>query len=319
MTACLLEAVPNFSEGRDRSLVQAIVEAMRAAGADVLDWHMDVDHHRSVVTVVGVPEVVEEAAIAGARVAVERIDMTRHRGVHPRIGAVDVLPFVPLVGLTLLDARASARRVGVRIVRELDVPIFYYGQASDPPGRQLSELRRGGFEQLLEGWPEDRTPDVLPEGWPHAGAHPRAGATCVGARRVLLAWNVRCDGVDLDGAKRVARALRERGGGPTGVRALAFALPSRAAIQISMNVEDPEIASPMAVFARLEQLLAAEGGTVAETEVVGLVPDTLMCSAAADRMKLEAGAAQRLLSGRLVQHLAEHCEQRSSGPPLRGE
>jgi glutamate formiminotransferase len=319
MTARLLEAVPNFSEGRDRSLVLAIVEAMRTAGADVLDWHMDVDHHRSVVTVVGVPEVVEEAAIAGARVAVERIDMTRHRGVHPRIGAVDVLPFVPLVGLTLLDARASAHRVGARIVRELGVPIFYYGQASDPPGRQLSELRRGGFELLLAGWPQGRSPDVAPAEWSYAGAHPTAGATCVGARRVLLAWNVRCDGVDLAGARRVAGALRERGGGPTGVRALAFELPSRAAIQISMNVEDPEVASPMAVFARLESLLAAEGGRVLETEVVGLVPDTLMCSAAADRLHLEMGAAQRLLSGRLVQHLAENCEPRPSAPPLRGE
>ena len=319
MTARLLEAVPNFSEGRDRSLVLAIVEAMRAAGADVLDWHMDVDHHRSVITVVGVPEVVEEAAIAGARVAVERIDMTRHRGVHPRIGAVDVLPFVPLVGLTLLDARAAARRVGVRIARELGVPIFYYGQASDPPGRQLSDLRKGGFEQLVARWPEDRLPDAVPVGWLHAGAHPRAGATCVGARRVLLAWNVRCEGVDLAAAKRVAGALRERGGGPLGVRALAFELPSRAAIQISMNVEDPDVASPMAVFARLEQLLATEGGTVVETEVVGLVPDTLMCSAAADRLRLEAGAGERLLSGRLVQHLAEHCNARPTVPPLRGE
>jgi glutamate formiminotransferase len=319
MTARLLEAVPNFSEGRDRSLVQAIVEAMGAAGADVLDWHMDEDHHRSVVTVVGVPEVVEEAAIAGARVAVERIDMTRHRGVHPRIGAVDVLPFVPLVGLTLPEARASARRVGARIVRELGVPIFYYGQASDPPGRKLSDLRRGGFELLVAGWTQDRTPDSVPDVWPYAGAHPTAGVTCVGARRVLLAWNVRCEGVDLAGAMRVAGALRERSGGLAGVRALAFELPSRGTIQISMNVEDPDVASPIVVFARLEQLLADEGGNVVETEVVGLVPDTLMCTAAADRLRLEAGAGQRLLSARLVKHLAEHCEPRPSVPPLRGE
>lgn len=306
MTARLLEAVPNFSEGRDRSVVLAIVEAMRAAGADVLDWHMDTDHHRSVVTVVGRPDRVEEAAVAAARVAIERIDLTGHHGVHPRIGALDVLPFVPLAGLTLTEAQESARRVGRRIVDDLGVPIFYYGNASDPPGRELGELRRGGFERLVTAWPEDRNPDGLPEGWPHPGAHPTAGATCVGARRVLLAWNVQCAGVDLAAARRVAGALRERGGGLAGVRALAFELSSRRAIQISMNLEDPDATPPIVVFAALERLLAAEGGEVIETEVVGLVPDALVYSAAVDRLRLEPGAGGRLLSRRLLDHLIGH-------------
>ncbi len=315
MTAPLLEAVPNFSEGRDRSIVLAIVDAMCEAGADVLDWHMDADHHRSVVTAVGPPDVVEEAALAGVRVAVERIDLRRHRGVHPRIGAVDVLPFVPLVGLTLADARAVAHRAGGRIVREAGVPIFYYGEASDPPGRRLADLRRGGYERLVAGWPEGRVPDALPAEWHHVGAHPTAGATCVGARDVLLAWNVISEGVDLAAAKRVAARLRERGGGPKGVRALAFELPSRRVIQISMNLEDPEAVSPMEVYGRLERLLEEEGGRVAETEIIGLLPDALVMSAAQERLRLEPGAKDRLLTRRVLEHLASRRVERSTAPP----
>lgn len=314
MTAPLLEAVPNFSEGRDPAIVGAIVHAMREAGADVLDVHVDGDHNRSVLTLVGTPQVVEDAALAGARVAVEHIDLRRHRGVHPRVGALDVLPFVPLVGLTLEDARAVAHRAGARIVRELDVPIFYYGFASDPPGRGLAELRQGGYEALVDGWPTGREPDGVPERWPHPGAHPRSGVTCVGARRILLAWNVRCEGVDLAGARRVAGGLRERRSGFPGVRALALELPSDGGIQISMNLEDPEAVSPMAVFEALERSLAAEGGRVAETEIIGLAPDALIVSAALDRMRLEPTVAGRLLSRRLLEHMAGDRVSRPSPP-----
>lgn len=315
MTAPLLEVVPNFSEGRDPRIVRAIVEAMRAAGAEVLDWHMDADHHRSVVTAVGEPAIVEEASVAGARVAIESIDLRRHRGVHPRIGAVDVLPVVPLLGLSLREARAVAHRLGDRIARELDVPIFYYGHASNPPGRPLSELRRGGHEALVAGWPEGRRPDVLPEAWPHPGAHPAAGATCVGARPLLLAWNVVVRGVDLATARRVARRLREGEGGLPGVRALALALPQRGVLQISMNLEDPDRNPPMRVFTMLERLIEAEGGTVEETEVVGLAPDALFTSAAEDRLRLESGTSDRLLSRKLLGHVAAQAGRRAPVAP----
>ena len=187
MTARLLETVPNFSEGRDSRVIAEIVEAMRGSGADVLDVSADADHHRAVVTAVGSPAVVEAAAVAGARVAVKRIDLRRHAGVHPRIGAVDVVPFVPLCGLSMDDASASARRVGERLAREVGLPVFFYGAASEPPGRRLAELRRGGYETLVQNWPADRRPDVQPADWPHRGAHPSAGAVCVGARKLLLA------------------------------------------------------------------------------------------------------------------------------------
>ena len=312
MTARLLEAVPNFSEGRDHGVIDAIVEAMRSAGADVLDWSADEDHHRAVVTVVGTPPVVEEAAIAAARIAVERIDLRHHSGVHPRIGALDVLPFVPLVGLTMADARASARRVGERLAREVGVPVFYYAQASDPPGRGLAELRRGGFEQLARGWPADRTPDVAPASG-HAGAHPSAGATCVGARPLLLAWNVYVEGIDRSQAATVARALRESSGGMTGVRALALELPRKGAIQISMNLEDPDANAPMAVFRAVESLVKEQGGRVLETEVIGMVPDALVMGAAAERLRLGRGGAGRLLSQRLLAHLAHAATPATGG------
>ena len=304
MSAAVLEAVPNFSEGREPAVVEEIVEAMRAAGADVLDWSMDPDHHRSVVTMMGPPPVVEEAAVAAARVALARIDLRRHRGVHPRIGALDVLPFIPLAGLTMEDARASARRVGRRLAEELGIPVFFYAQASDPPGRRLAELRRGGFEALAAGWPPDRRPDLLPPAWPHPGAHPTAGAVCVGARPVLLAWNVYVGGVTFDDAAAIAAQIRERGGGFRGLRALALQLPRRDRLQISMNLEDLEATSPMEVFRRIEALVAERGGSVLETEVVGLLPDELVLSAAADRLRLTGATTRRLLSRRLAEHLA---------------
>ena len=298
--APLIEAVPNFSEGRDPAVVLAIVEAIRAAGADVLDWSADADHHRSVVTLVGAPEVVEDAAVAGARVAVERIDLNRHEGVHPRVGALDVLPFVPVAGASMADARASARRVGQRLSQELGIPVYFYGAASEPPGRPLSALRKGGFETLRAAWPSERPADLIPDAWPHTGAHPTAGVTCVGARPVLLAWNVFVTGVDLDAARRIARSLRESAGGFLGVRALALRLPSTKRLQISMNLENVDVTPPMDVFRRLELLLHEQGGAVEETEIIGMLPDQLLWGAAADRMKLAPETAARLLSRGLL-------------------
>ena len=304
MTARVLEVVPNFSEGRDLEVVEAIAGAMADCGAEVLDWSADPDHHRSVITVVGSPEQVEDAAVAGARVAFDRIDLRRHQGVHPRIGALDVLPFVPLVGLTLDDARTVARRAGQRIARELGVPVFFYGHASDPRGRPLAALRSGGFERLVEGWPVDRRPDLLPGEWAHPGAHPTAGACCVGARPVLLAWNVVLDGVTLDAAREIAREMRTVRSGLDGVRAMAVWLTSRSAVQVSMNLEDPDRTTPADVFAYLEGLVRKHGGSVRETEIIGMVPDQLLESVAAQRLRLQENTSTRMLSRRLVDYLA---------------
>jgi glutamate formiminotransferase len=300
----VLEAVPNFSVGRDAAVVVEIAEAARAAGADVLDWSADADHNRAVITWIGTPPIVEAAAVAAAAVALRRIDLRSHRGLHPRIGALDVMPFVPVAGLSMEDARQSARRVGLRLADELGLPVFYYAGASDPPGRALSDLRRGGFEGLVGGWPEDRMPDVLPHDWPHPGAHPTAGAVCVGARPVLLAWNVVVDGVALDVAKRIAASIRAANGGIAGVRALAFQLASSGRVQISMNLEDAEHNSPLQVFRRIEEHVAERGGRILETEIIGMLPDRLLLEAAADRLKIAEPDASKQLTRRVLHHAA---------------
>lgn len=299
----VLEAVPNFSEGRDLTLVGEIAASMERPGVEVLDWSADADHHRCVITTIGDPDSVEAAVFDAAAVAVEAIDLRRHQGVHPRIGALDVLPFVPLAGMQMDDAVASAHRVGVRIARELGVPVYWYGAASSPPGRRLAALRRGGFEGLVDGTGTDRTPDLVPDEWRHPGLHPTAGATCVGARDLLLAWNVYVHDLQLSEAREIAAAIRESGGGFRGLRALAFRLPQRDAVQISMNLEDLRAARPMDVYRRIEELARERGGSAGETEVIGMMPDELTLSAAADRMQLIGADNGRLLSRRLARHL----------------
>jgi glutamate formiminotransferase len=230
--------------------------------------------------------------------------------VHPRIGALDVLPFVPLVGTDMRDAIASARRVGAAI-GGLGLPVFYYGMASKPPGRGLAELRRGGFEGLGEAFAAGLAPDE-PAGarLPHASA----GATCVGAREVLLAWNVFVDGLGLEDVRAVATKIRERGGGFPGLRALGIHLPGSDRLQISMNLEDPERTSPLDVFAAIEREVAARGGRIVETEVVGMAPDALVHPMAVNRLLLPDLGPARVLSRRVAQHLSERASGRTDTP-----
>ncbi len=299
----LLEAVPNFSEGRDLGWVRELVQVIAGEGADVLDWSADPDHHRCVVTYIGAPETVERASLAAARFAIEGIDLRRHSGVHPRIGALDVLPFVPLEGLGMEVAVASARRVA-RLLAEEGVPVYLYGRAADAGGRRLAPLRRGGFEALQGGFPPGREPD-LPVPAAPGMPHPTAGTTCVGAREVLLAWNVFVEGVDLEDLKPVAAILRESGGGFDHLRVLALALPESGRLQMSMNLEDPLTTSPYDVFDAIEARVEALGGRVVGTEVIGMVPDPLVFPAAADRLKLLRPDDSRLLSQRVAEHVAQ--------------
>ncbi|MFP3948554.1 MAG: glutamate formimidoyltransferase [Longimicrobiales bacterium] len=305
----VLEAVPNFSEGRDLDVVRELVRVVESEGAEVLDWSADPDHNRSVITFVGPPSTVEDASVAAARVALEAIDLRRHRGVHPRVGALDVLPFVPLLGLGMHAAVESASRVAGRLADEVGIPAYLYARASDPPGRPLHELRRGGFEALRDGFPSDRRPDRIPPRWSHPGAHPTAGVTCVGARPLLLAWNVFVEGVGVDVAKGIAAEIRQTGGGFAGLRALGLELPEQDALQISMNLEDLDRTSPFQVFVTIEDRIRGEGGRITGTEVIGLVPDTLVLPAAGDRLKLPGPEFSRLLSARLARHVSERASR----------
>ena len=303
----VLEAVPNFSEGRDLGWIRELVQVITGEGAEVLDWTADRDHHRSVVTYMGDPASVEAASIAAARFTIEGIDLRTHEGIHPRIGALDVLPFVPLHDLTMDSAVDSAWQVARRLTEE-GVPVYLYGEAlrgRPPPrsDRSLASIRRGGFEALRGGFPEGREPDLAAPRWPDK-PHPTAGATCVGARRVMLAWNVFVEGLSLDALKVIAGALRESGGGFGHLRVLALALPEAKRLQISMSLEDPEATSPYDVFDAIEERVEAGGGRVIETEVIGMVPDPLVLPAVGDRFRLLNPGESRLLSRRVSEYVS---------------
>ncbi len=297
----VLEAVPNFSEGRDLAKVRALVDTIEATGVDVLDWSADPDHHRCVISYIGDPDLVVRASIAAAEFARDHIDLREHQGIHPRVGALDVMPLVPVHGVEMVDAVAAAHRVG-RAIAELGVPVFYYGQASDPPGRGLAQLRRGGFESLVRGFPEDRRPQV-----PMAAErpHPTAGVTCVGARRVLLAWNLFLRDIALDEAREIACQVRERDGGFAGLRALGLRLDLQDRVQISMNLEDPVETPPLAVFSAIEKAVRAKGGDVVETQVIGMIPDALVLPAVQDRLHILDLKPARVLSHRVRMHVKE--------------
>lgn len=295
----VLEAVPNFSEGRDPGFLREVTAEMGRDGVEILDASADPDHHRSVVTLVGAPAEVEASVVRGAEVALRRIDLRRHVGVHPRIGALDVAPLVPLLGMGMDDAVEAARRVAQGIAA-LGVPVYLYG-AAGPPGRSLAALRRGGFEALAEAFPAGRVPDLAAG---RTGAHPTAGATCVGARPLLLAWNLRVRGLPLATLDGVARGLRESGGGLAGVRALALELAGSGTLQLSMNLEDVERHDPEAVFAAAEAAVQNAGGEVDATEVVGMIPDALVLRSSAHRLRLLDADPGRLLSARVARHVA---------------
>ena len=297
----VLEAIPNFSEGKDPDLLRAVVEVITRSGVEVLDWSADLHHNRSVVTFIGEPQAVEAAAVAAAVFSLEHLDLREHQGVHPRVGALDVLPFVPLQGLGLSDAVESAHRVGAKL-SELGLPVYFYGLASSPPGRRLADIRSGGFEALREQFPEGREPDLAAG---RSAAHPTAGVTCVGAREGLLAWNLYVEGVGLDRVHSLAAEVRESGGGFASLRALAFELEPGGRIQFSMNLEDMERTSPFDVFRYVEERLQSWGGRVAGTEVIGMIPDPLVLPAAADRLHLLDSLPSRLLSARLGRHVSE--------------
>lgn len=301
MTA-LLEAVPNFSEGRDSGVIDRLVAAVESEGARVLHRTSDPDHNRTVLTAVGTPERLVDGMMRAAEIAIDAIDLTRHEGVHPRIGALDVLPFVPLLGTPMDVAVAAAHRAGEGLAA-LGVPVYFYRHASRPPGRALHAVRRGGFESVRGGFSPGREPDLPSKGPARDAAHPTAGVTCVGARTILLAWNVYVRGVEMDALRGLVRRIRETDGGFTGLRALALELPSTGRRQVSMNLEDMEVTSPMEVFEAIETFVHTKGGEVEGTEVIGMIPDGLLVSAATDRVRLLGESRDRILSDALARFL----------------
>jgi glutamate formiminotransferase len=294
----LIECVPNFSEGRRRQVVDAIVSAMAAvAGVRVLDWVMDANHNRAVVTLAGDPWAVCEAAFRGVREAATLIDMSQHSGQHPRVGAADVVPLVPLRGVTMDRCMSLARSLGRRIGDDLGIPVYLYGEAAlRPERRDLPSLRRGEYEGLREviTTDSDREPDYGPA---KIGT---AGATVVGARWPLIAFNVNLRSRDLRVARSIARSIRESSGGMPAVRALALDLPDLGAVQVSMNLTDFHRTSVLQAFDAVEGLARAAGFDVMGSELVGLVPEEALPPDAVGRLKLTGFSPDQTLERRLA-------------------
>ena len=299
----IVQAVPNFSEGRDPEFALAVADAFARTGCEVLHTTSDPDHHRSVVTAVGSPGSIEAGAVEVAMIAFARIDMRRHHGVHPRVGALDVLPFVPMQAIDTADTVRLARRAGARIA-DLGVPVYFYARASEPPGRGLAPIRRGGFEGLADDGASGRPEADLPgkdkkRRKLHRFAHPSAGAACVGVRRVLLAWNVDVSGIRPEAARAVAARIRETGGGFRGLRALALQLPAQGRLQISMNLEDPAATDPRGVYDAIRLQVEQAGGRLEGTEVIGMLPDALCDPAVAREMRVRDWSEERILCRRV--------------------
>ena len=288
----MLEAVPNFSEGRDQEVVEALRDAL-SEPARLLDVHVDADHHRSVFTLVGEPDELVETLLVGIACARERIDLRRHDGAHPRVGAADVVPIVPIKADDLERAKETARELARRVGAELSLPVFLYGELA--PGRGPAFFRRGGPQELQR---RIDTGELVPDFGPER-LDESAGAVIVGARRPLIAFNVNLRG-ELAAAKAVAAIVRETGGGFPGVRALGLDLPRAGVVQVSMNVEDWEAAALHEIVARIEEEAVAHGAEVVGSELVGLMPAGAAAAAAGALLRIDGFDESHVLELRLV-------------------
>jgi len=293
-----LECVPNVSEGRDRAVVDRLATAFgRTPGVSLLDVHVDGVHHRSVFTAVGAPDALVAGIVRLAAAAIPSIDLRRHHGAHPRIGAVDVVPFVPIGRAVMADAVAAARQAAAALAAECGLPVWLYEEAATAPHRRrLEHVRRGQFEGLAA---KLQHPDWAPDAGPSA-PHPTAGAVAVGARRLLVAYNVNLATDRLEVAVAVARAVRASSGGLPCVKAMGLALPERGLVQVSMNLVDVDVTPMHVVFEAVAREAARHGVDVAESELVGLVPASAVGAVAAAHLRIGGWASSRVLDTRLV-------------------
>jgi glutamate formiminotransferase len=264
----IIECVPNFSEGTDPDIVRQIVAATQVEGVHLLDWSLDTAHNRSVVTLAGSPSGIVEAAVRAAGKAAELIDLTTQNGVHPRIGAADVIPFIPVSGASLAECAVLARQAGLLIWRRYGVPVYFYGAAAARPDRvQLEDVRRGQFEGLRDASRRDaaRRPDI---GGPEL--HDTAGASAIGARSFLIAYNVYLQQPDIAAARAIARDIRAANGGLHGVKAIGVLANGRA--QVSMNITDFNLTPMRHVYSTVQHLAQRHGVLIHDTELIGLIP-----------------------------------------------
>lgn len=292
----IVECVPNFSEGRRPEVVDAIVAAIAAVpGAQVLDVQSDADHNRTVVTFVGEPEAALEGAFQGARRAAELIDLNVHQGAHPRMGATDVIPFIPVRGMSMDDCVALARRLGQRMGDELAIPVYLYAKAASRPEREsLPAVRKGEYEGLREliGSDPSRAPDFGP------GQMGPAGATAVGARPFLIAFNVYLNTDDVEIAKKIAKTVRFSGGGLRFVQAMGVLVEGQA--QVSMNLTDFRQTAMSTALEMVRREAARYGALVTHSELVGMLPQQALLDAACWYLQLDGFHPEQVLENRLM-------------------
>jgi glutamate formiminotransferase/formiminotetrahydrofolate cyclodeaminase len=299
---CLLECAPNFSEGRDGARVLEIARAAQDAGATLLDVHLDPDHNRSVLTLVGEPDLLVRAVFDAVRRAVSLLDISGHEGVHPRVGVADVVPFVPLAGASREDAILAATRLGEMLAGELALPVYLYEWAARrEEHRNLADVRTEHARALRAGLRLE--PDLGP-GRPH----PSAGAVAVGARAPLVALNCYLSSPDLGAARSIAAQVRARGGGPEGVKALGLELPGAGRVQVSMNLTDLDATPPHEAVTHVARLAAQEGVGLAESELVGLIPLDSVLRAAAAALRLPELSASQVLELAIQRDRTVHLE-----------
>ena len=283
----IVECVPNFSEGRNAAVLQAIADAITSvSGVALLDQTSDTDHNRSVYTFAGNPAAVADAAFAAVREASQRIDLRLHTGVHPRLGAADVVPFVPVSGISLAETAVIAREVAKRVWTELAIPVYLYEAASlQEPLRRLEDLRK-----LV---PQSLAPDF------GLGSHCSAGAVCIGARKFLIAWNINLKTGDLSLAKEIAREIRQSNGGLPAVKALGMKLESRNEVQVSMNLVDFETTPLHEVFEVVATKCRVRDVEIAGSELIGLIPQAALDGTRGYDLRWENMSRERVLENRL--------------------
>lgn len=293
----VIESIPNVSEGRRPDVVARLADAVRGTpGARLLDHSADPSHNRSVFTLAGDAPAVAAAVLALFEEAVAAIDLRTHRGEHPRLGAVDVVPFVPIEGATMADCVALARQVGADVSARFGIPVFLYEEAAAHAGRRhLEDIRRGGFEGLAAkmvttGWAPDFGPPL---------PHPSAGATVIGARAPLIAYNINLNSDRLDVAKKIAAAIRQSGGGLKHVKAAGFRLDHRGLVQVSMNLTNYAETPILRVFEAVKREAGQYGVSILESEIIGLVPAAALVSCAASDLQLARFGPDQILENRL--------------------
>jgi glutamate formiminotransferase / formiminotetrahydrofolate cyclodeaminase len=292
----LVECVPNFSEGRDKAKVDSIVAAMKIDGVYMLDREMDADHNRCVITLAGEREAIQEAAIRGVGKAAELIDLSVHKGAHPRMGAADVVPFIPIDGVTIEDCVAMAKQVGAEIWKRYEIPVYLYEAAAATPERQnLENIRRGQFEGIRA---EIATNPARKPDFGECRVHPTAGATVVGARKFLIAYNVFLNTPDVEIAKKIAKAVRFSSGGMRFVKGAGFLV--RGLAQVSMNLTDFEQTPVHRVFEVVKREAARYGVMPVSSEIVGLVPKKALEQAAEWFLQVENFDSSLILENRLA-------------------